>query len=61
MTQRNDERAQAQQTSVRQLHPRVVAGSAAPPPRSTSAKQLLDSGAITEPEFQPLKQKALAL
>ena len=41
-------------------HIRDVAGSQNPSDQIASAKQLLDSGAITAEEFERLKQKALA-
>ncbi len=58
MTQRNVERAQAQQTQFDSYVRETAGGGAAA--EIDRAKQLLDSGAITEPEFQALKQKALA-
>jgi len=39
---------------------RSVAGSGGPAAEIDKAKQLLDSGAITQPEFDALKAKALA-
>ena len=58
MTERNVERARAQQSQFDSyVRDTAGGGSAAEIER---AKQLLDSGAITEPEFQALKQKALA-
>jgi putative oligomerization/nucleic acid binding protein/phospholipase D-like protein len=58
MTERNVERAQAQQTQFDSYVRETAGGGAAA--EIENAKKLLDSGAITEPEFQALKQKALA-
>jgi hypothetical protein len=58
MTERNIERAKAQQQQFDSYVRDTAGGGAAS--EIAHAKQLLDSGAITEPEFQALKQKALA-
>jgi putative oligomerization/nucleic acid binding protein/phospholipase D-like protein len=61
MTERNVERARSQQAQfddyVRQTAGANGGGAAA---EIDKAKQLLDSGAITQSEFDTLKQKALA-
>ena len=57
MTQRNIERAQSQQAQMDQ-YVRSVAGGAAG--EIEKAKGLLDSGAITQAEFDSIKAKALA-
>jgi hypothetical protein len=60
MTQRTIERAQAQQQQMDD-YVRTTAGSAAGAAAEIDkAKQLLDSGAITQAEFEAIKQKALA-
>jgi len=59
MSQRNLERAQAQRAQVDD-YVRSTAGSGGAAAEIEKAKQLLDSGAITQPEFEALKQKALA-
>jgi hypothetical protein len=58
MTQRNIERAQAQQAQMDQYVKSVAGGGAAA--EIERAKGLLDSGAITQSEFDAIKQKALA-
>jgi len=58
MTERNVQRAQAQQQQFDSYVRETAGGGAAA--EIENAKKLLDSGAITEPEFQALKQKALA-
>jgi hypothetical protein len=58
MSERNIQRAQAQQAQFDSYVRDTAGGGAAA--EIDRAKQLLDSGAITEPEFQALKQKALA-
>jgi hypothetical protein len=59
MQQRNLERAQAQRAQMDD-YVRSTAGSGGAAAEIEKAKQLLDSGAITQPEFEALKQKALA-
>ena len=59
MNQRNLERAQAQRAQMDD-QVRSAAGSGGAAAEIEKAKQLLDSGAITQPEFDALKQKALA-
>ena len=59
MSQRNLERAQAQRAQMDD-YVRSTAGSVGAAAEIEKAKQLLDSGAITQPEFEALKQKALA-
>jgi len=59
MSQRNLERAQAQRAQMDD-YVRSTAGSGGAAAEIENAKQLLDSGAITQPEFEALKQKALA-
>jgi hypothetical protein len=55
MTERNLKREEAQQAYIRQ-----VAGSGGSADEIAKAKQLLDSGAITQAEFDQIKTKALA-
>ena len=59
MHQRNLERAQAQRAQMDD-YVRSTAASGGAAAEIEKAKQLLDSGAITQPEFDALKQKALA-
>ena len=61
MTQRNLERAQAQRSQFDQ-YVRETAGSGGGGAATeiANAKQLLDQGAITQAEFDAIKQKALA-
>jgi len=59
MNQRNLERAQTQRAQMDD-YVRSTAGSGGAAAEIEKAKQLLDSGAITQPEFDALKQKALA-
>jgi hypothetical protein len=58
MTERNIQRAQAQQAHMDQYVRSVAGGGAAA--EIEKAKALLDSGAITQAEFDSIKQKALA-
>jgi Short C-terminal domain/Phospholipase_D-nuclease N-terminal len=59
MTKRNIERAQAQQAQFDQ-YVRETASSGGAAAEIERAKGLLDSGAITQAEFEAMKQKALA-
>jgi hypothetical protein len=57
MAERNMQQAQAQQTQMDDYVRSVAGGTAA---EIEKAKGLLDSGAITQAEFDAIKQKALA-
>jgi Short C-terminal domain/Phospholipase_D-nuclease N-terminal len=59
MTQRNIDRARGQQAQVDE-YVRETAGSGGAAAEIEKAKSLLDSGAITQAEFDAIKQKALA-
>jgi Short C-terminal domain/Phospholipase_D-nuclease N-terminal len=59
MTQRNLDRMQAQRAQVDE-YVRETAGSGGAAGEIERAKKLLDSGAITQAEFDAIKQKALA-
>ncbi len=59
MTERNIERAQAQQAQM-DTYVKSVAGSGGSAAEIEKAKGLLDSGAITQAEFDAIKAKALA-
>jgi hypothetical protein len=59
MNQRNIERAQAERAQLDQ-YVRQTAGSGGAAAEIDKAKQLLDSGAINQSEYEALKQKALA-
>lgn len=59
MNQRNLERAKAQRAQMDD-YVRSTAGGGGAAAEIEKAKQLLDSGAISQPEFDALKQKALA-
>ena len=60
MTQRNIERAQAQRSKMDQYVRETAGASGGAAAEIDTAKQLLDQGAITQAEFDSLKQKALA-
>ena len=60
MTQRNIERAQAQRSQMDQYVRGTAGASGGAAAEIDTAKQLLDQGAITQAEFDSLKQKALA-
>jgi hypothetical protein len=59
ITQRNVDRAQSQKAQFDD-YVRSTAGSGGPAAEIERAKGLLDSGAITQAEFDSIKQKALA-
>jgi Phospholipase_D-nuclease N-terminal/Short C-terminal domain len=59
MAERNLERARAQQAQV-DTYVRETAGTGGTAAEIDKAKQLLDSGAITQAEFEAIKAKALA-
>ena len=59
MAQRNLDQARASQAQMDD-YVRSVAGSGGATAEIERAKQLLDSGAITQPEFDAIKAKALA-
>ena len=59
MTERQLERTRAQREQF-DAHVRQAAGSGGAADEIEKAKQLLDSGAITQAEFDALKEKALA-
>jgi hypothetical protein len=59
MGERAQQRAQAQQSQMDD-YVRSVASSDSPTEQIAKGKQLLDSGAITQAEFDQLKSKALA-
>ena len=59
MGERAQQKAQAQQTEVDD-YVRSVASSGSPTEEIAKGKQLLESGAITQAEFDQLKAKALA-
>jgi hypothetical protein len=60
MTERNLQRSRAQRDQFDQYVRQTAGGGAGAAAEIDKAKQLLDSGAITEAEFEALKQKALA-
>ena len=59
MARRNLEQAQAAKSEMDD-YVRTVAGSGSAAAEIDRAKQLLDSGTITQPEFEAIKAKALA-
>jgi hypothetical protein len=59
MAERDLERAQAQRAQLDD-YVRTTAGGGGPTEEIEKAKHLLDTGAITQAEFDALKQKALA-
>jgi hypothetical protein len=59
MTERSTKQAQAQQAATDE-YIRSVAGSGSATDEIDKAKKLLDSGAITQAEFDSIKAKALA-
>ena len=59
MAERNIEQAQAQKAEL-DAYVRETAGKSGATDEIARGKQLLDSGAITQAEFDQLKQKALA-
>ena len=59
MAERSIDRAQASQQQFDD-YVRTTASSSGPAAEIESAKQLLDSGAITQSEFNAIKEKALA-
>ena len=59
MTQRNLDRAKAQQAQF-DSYVRETAGGGGAATEIANAKQLLDQGTITQAEFNAIKQKALA-
>jgi hypothetical protein len=59
MTKRRVEEAQAQRTQFDD-YVKSVADTSGPAAEIDKAKQLLDSGAISQPEFEAIKAKALA-
>ena len=60
MTERNLERTRAQREQFDDYVRQTAGGAGGPAAEIDKAKQLLDSGAITQAEFEALKQKALA-
>jgi hypothetical protein len=60
MTERNLERSRAQRDQFDDYVRQTAGGGGGAAAEIDKAKQLLDSGAITQAEFEALKQKALA-
>jgi hypothetical protein len=60
MTQRNLERAKAQRAQMDEYVRTTAGGGGGAAAEIERAKQLLDSGAIDQAEFETLKQRALA-
>jgi hypothetical protein len=60
MTQRNLDRAQAQRAQFDRYVRDTAGGGGGAATEIANAKQLLDQGAITQAEFDAIKQKALA-
>ena len=60
MAERRAEEIRASQASFDDVRARDVAGSSEPSDQIAKAKELLDSGAIDQAEFDALKRKALA-
>jgi hypothetical protein len=60
MTQRNLDRAKAQQAQFDSYVRETAGGGGGAATEIANAKQLLDQGAITQAEFDAIKQKALA-
>ena len=60
MTERNLERSRAQRDQFDQYVRETASGGGGAAAEIDQAQQLLDSGAITQAEFEALKQKALA-
>lgn len=60
MTQRNIQRAQTERAQFDQYVREAAGGGGGSAAEIEKAKQLLDSGAITQAEFEAIKQKALA-
>ncbi len=60
MTERNLQHARAQQERFDDYVRETATGGGGAAAEIDKAKQLLDSGAITQAEFEALKQKALA-
>jgi type VI protein secretion system component VasK len=60
MAERNAKDAEAAQTRFDEHVKSVAGGGGGAAAEIEKAKQLLDSGAITQPEYEAIKQKALA-
>ena len=59
MTERSSRQAEAVQAQ-QEAYVKNLAGTNSPADQVTQAKKLLDSGAITQPEYDSLKAKALS-